>query len=110
FHNRFQQGAVRAYRDGRLGQPPAKGCGMKWIDDAACADAARPVRTAQADLRRIRAHPDFWYPLAWSDQLAAGAVIGRDFAGEPIALWRGKNGKVFALEDRCAHRQVPLSK
>ena len=24
-------------------------------------------------------------------------------------LFRGKSGQVFALEDRCAHRQVPLS-
>ncbi len=61
-----------------------------------------------ADLRRVGAHPDFWYPLAWSDDLRPGRVIGRDFGGEPIALYRGAGGQVFALEDRCAHRQVPL--
>ena len=31
------------------------------------------------------------------------------FAGERIALYRGESGTVYALEDRCAHRQVPLS-
>ena len=33
----------------------------------------------------------------------------RRFAGDPVVLFRGKSGQVFALEDRCAHRQVPLS-
>ena len=70
------------------------------------------VRAANApnafDLRRVGAHPDYWYPLAWSDELKPGKALGRRFAGQPIALVRGKNGVVFALEDRCAHRQVPL--
>ena len=69
---------------------------------------AGAVTCETGDLRRVGAHPDFWYPLAWSDDLRAGRVIGREFAGEPIALYRGKSGQVFALEDRCAHRQVPL--
>ena len=60
------------------------------------------------DLRRTAANSDYWYPLAWSDELKAGRILGRRFAGEPIALYRGSSGKVFALEDRCAHRQVPL--
>ena len=60
------------------------------------------------DLRRVGAHPDYWYPLAWSDELKPGKALGRRFAGQPIALIRGKDGVVFALEDRCAHRQVPL--
>lgn len=60
------------------------------------------------DLRRVGAHPDYWYPLAWSDELKTGRAIGRRFAGDPIVLYRGNSGRVFALEDRCAHRQVPL--
>ncbi len=62
------------------------------------------------DLRRINAHPDHWYPLAWSRELKRGGTLAVSFAGEPIVLVRPKNGPVFALEDRCAHRQVPLSK
>ncbi len=60
------------------------------------------------DLRRIGSHPDYWYPLAWSSDLKAGKTLARRFSGEPIVLYRGKSGQVFALEDRCAHRQVPL--
>lgn len=60
------------------------------------------------DLRRVRTNPDFWYPMAWSDQVKCGRTLGLHFAGEPVVLYRGTSGRIFALEDRCAHRQVPL--
>ncbi|MGH6889957.1 MAG: Rieske 2Fe-2S domain-containing protein [Rhizomicrobium sp.] len=60
------------------------------------------------DLRRIDTHPDYWYPVAWSRDIKCGKTFGVRFAGEPIVLFRGASGGVFALEDRCAHRQVPL--
>jgi phenylpropionate dioxygenase-like ring-hydroxylating dioxygenase large terminal subunit len=65
--------------------------------------------TRGPDLRRTATHPDFWYPLAWSEEVKAGKTLARRFAGEPVVLFRGKSGQIFALEDRCAHRQVPLS-
>ncbi len=69
----------------------------------------RPANSANAfDLRRVGSHPDYWYPVAWSEELKAGKAIARQFAGEPIVLYRGEAGEVHALEDRCAHRQVPL--
>src|SRR6202022_4586381 len=69
----------------------------------------RPANSPNAfDLRRVGAHPDHWYAVAWSDELKQGKTLGRRFAGDPIVLYRGKAGRVFALEDRCAHRQVPL--
>jgi phenylpropionate dioxygenase-like ring-hydroxylating dioxygenase large terminal subunit len=61
------------------------------------------------DLRHVGSHPDFWYPLSRSKYLKAGKMLKTSFAGDPIVLARTKNGKIFALEDRCAHRQVPLS-
>ena len=61
------------------------------------------------DLRRTGSHPDYWYPLAWSSELKPGATLARRFAGDPIVLFRGRSGVASALEDRCAHRQVPLS-
>lgn len=63
-----------------------------------------------SDLRRVDAHPDYWYPAAWSHQVHPGKTFATRFAGEPIVLIRPRGGDVFALEDRCAHRQVPLSK
>ncbi len=73
------------------------------------ANAAAPSNAPESvDLRRTAANPDYWYPLAWSDELKAGRILGRRFAGEPIALYRTASGQAVALEDRCAHRQVPL--
>ena len=60
------------------------------------------------DIRKSALDPDFWYPVARSRDLKPGKVIAARFAGEPIVLVRPRNAEPFALEDRCAHRQVPL--
>jgi renierapurpurin 18,18'-hydroxylase len=64
---------------------------------------------ATADLRRIGINPDYWYPVAASPSVPPKGTCAATFAGEQIALYRGQSGTVYALEDRCAHRQVPLS-
>jgi renierapurpurin 18,18'-hydroxylase len=68
----------------------------------------RELAGASPDLRRTGLHPDHWYPLARAADLKPGKTLGVHFAGEPIVLVRPQSGAVFALEDRCAHRQVPL--
>lgn len=83
-------------------QTQAPATGNAGAPNQAAPDA--PVR----DLRRVGIHPDYWYPLAWSHEVKRGKTHGVTFAGEPIVLARTESGKVFALEDRCAHRQVPL--
>jgi len=67
-----------------------------------------PTQRTTRDLRRVDIHPDHWYPLAWSREVKRGKAHGVRFAGDPIVLVRTESGRVFALEDRCAHRQVPL--
>jgi len=50
-----------------------------------------------------------WYVAAWSrevDHELRRFVI----LGDPVLLFRRKDGTVAALEDRCPHRQLPLSK
>jgi renierapurpurin 18,18'-hydroxylase len=66
------------------------------------------IESSVRDLRRVPIHPNHWYPLAWSNEVKRGQAHGVQFAGEPIVLARTRSGNVFALEDRCAHRQVPL--
>jgi phenylpropionate dioxygenase-like ring-hydroxylating dioxygenase large terminal subunit len=69
----------------------------------------RPVHAPPAcDLRKTGIHPDFWYPLARSKDVKKGGMLGVTFAGDPIVLVRTASGRIYALEDRCAHRQVPL--
>ena len=74
-----------------------------WMEGGATRGA--PVR----DLRRVGIHRNHWYPLAWSREVKPGRSVAARFAGEPIVIVRPKDGPVFALENRCAHRQVPLS-
>jgi renierapurpurin 18,18'-hydroxylase len=62
-----------------------------------------------ADLRRVGISPDFWYPVAVSASVRREKTFAARFAGERIALYRSAGGVAYALEDRCAHRQVPLS-
>ena len=66
------------------------------------------ISPAPRDLRKTGIHPDHWYPLARSRDLKPARTLGVSFAGNPIVVVRAEDGSVFALEDRCAHRQVPL--
>jgi vanillate O-demethylase monooxygenase subunit len=52
---------------------------------------------------------DGWYVAAWSTELQ-GKPMAVEITGEDIVLFRDKSGQVHALEDRCAHRGVPLSR
>src|SRR5207237_4925992 len=49
-----------------------------------------------------------WYPALVSHELAEGEVKGANLLGERIAFKR-VDGRVYALEDRCAHRGVRFS-
>lgn len=55
-------------------------------------------------------HPDHWYPVLWEKELKVGEVREVVFWRRSIALYRGRDGKIRALENRCAHRQLKLSK
>ncbi len=69
------------------------------------ADPEKPA----ADIRKTGIDPNFWYPIARSKEVKKGKTFGTTFAGEPIVVARTESGEVFALEDRCAHRQVPFA-
>jgi phenylpropionate dioxygenase-like ring-hydroxylating dioxygenase large terminal subunit len=71
--------------------------------------AGRIATEEMTDLRRVGINPDFWYPVAVSASVREGNTFAACFAGQRIALYRGASGAVYALDDRCAHRQVPLS-
>jgi len=51
-----------------------------------------------------------WYVAGWSHHFAADALVARTILGEPIVLYRKRDGGVVALEDRCCHRLAPLSR
>jgi phenylpropionate dioxygenase-like ring-hydroxylating dioxygenase large terminal subunit len=54
--------------------------------------------------------PDYWYAVEYDRALKRGQVVEVKFWGTGIALYRGRDGTLRALEDRCAHRQLKLSR
>ena len=49
-----------------------------------------------------------WYVAAWDHEIGRD-MLRRIVMDEPIVLYRREDGKPVALEDRCCHRQAPLS-
>jgi phenylpropionate dioxygenase-like ring-hydroxylating dioxygenase large terminal subunit len=50
-----------------------------------------------------------WYVAAWDHEVQPGQRLSRTLLGERVVLFRGQDGRAFALEDRCCHRAAPLS-
>jgi phenylpropionate dioxygenase-like ring-hydroxylating dioxygenase large terminal subunit len=53
---------------------------------------------------------NFWYILAESKELKVNQLKPCELFGQWIVLFRDREGKACALEDRCLHRSVQLSK
>jgi phenylpropionate dioxygenase-like ring-hydroxylating dioxygenase large terminal subunit len=70
-------------------------------------DRAKSRRQKQ---RAAGLHPDYWYPVLWDHELKAGESREVVFWKQSIVVFRGTDGVVRALENRCAHRQLKLSK
>lgn len=49
-----------------------------------------------------------WYVAAWAREISR-QPFARVLLGEPVVLFRRQDGAPVALEDRCCHRQLPLS-
>ena len=77
------------------------------VDNTAPLERAEELRDLP-DIRKTAIDPNFWYPVARSKDLKHGKTLPVTFAGEPIVLARTESGELFALENRCAHRQIPL--
>jgi len=50
-----------------------------------------------------------WYVCAWSEDIGHRQAMARTVIGERIVLFRTSQNKIAAMEDRCAHRRMPLS-
>jgi phenylpropionate dioxygenase-like ring-hydroxylating dioxygenase large terminal subunit len=53
--------------------------------------------------------PNYWYPVEWDERLKPGQVVEVAFWKQSIALFRGADGTLHAIANRCAHRQLKLS-
>ena len=73
-----------------------------------------PPSFEQAKNRRqkVRAaglDPNYWYPVEYSKAVKVGQVVEVMFWRRSVALFRGEDGQLRAVENRCAHRQLKLS-
>ena len=73
-----------------------------------------PASPAEAATLRQRAwaaglDPSYWYPVEYDAAVRPGEVVEIKSKLGSLALFRGMDGKLGAMEDRCAHRQVKLS-
>lgn len=50
-----------------------------------------------------------WYPLGLTSELAAGQVVGRDFLGTRVVIYRYAAGKVVVQSAWCPHLGADLS-
>ena len=74
-------------------------------------DSVREPETAPAAKMRDTCGrlKEAWYAAGLSTGLGAKRPIGCVILGEPLVLWRKADGGPVAKEDRCAHRNAPLS-
>lgn len=49
-----------------------------------------------------------WYVAAWAHEIG-GDPLARMILNEPVVLFRTAGGRAAVLEDRCCHRNAPLS-
>ncbi len=68
------------------------------------------AKTKRQKQRAAGLHPDYWYPAEWSKDLKVLDKKEVIFWKRSIVIFRGADGKVRALENRCAHRQLKLSR
>ncbi len=82
-------------------------------------EAERQTRVSPPDFaaavnrrQKVRAaglHPDYWYPVEFDKAIKPGQSREVTFWKRSIALFRGMDGQLRAIENRCAHRQLKLT-
>jgi len=82
---------------------------MKQELSNGCPPSFAEARTQRQKARVAGLHPDYWYPVEYNRAVRAGKVIEVKFWNTSIALYRGTDGELYAIENRCAHRQLKLS-
>ena len=71
--------------------------------------AASSSRQWAPYLEAVSGFKNHWYPALFSHELKDNDIKGVLIAGHEIALRRAKS-KTYALQDRCLHRGVRMSR
>jgi phenylpropionate dioxygenase-like ring-hydroxylating dioxygenase large terminal subunit len=68
-----------------------------------------PPRSRDDELAFLDAARPFWHPVARSEDLSPGEVLGVQLLEEELVLWRTPDGRVALADDLCAHRGTMMS-
>lgn len=66
-------------------------------------------KSRREQVRSVGQSGNYWYAMEMSSKLKKGQSVEVIFWKSPIALYRGEDGKVNAIENRCPHRQLRLT-
>ncbi|PRP91161.1 Toluene-4-sulfonate monooxygenase system iron-sulfur subunit TsaM1 [Enhygromyxa salina] len=67
------------------------------------------AKNRRQKVRAAGMNPNYWYPVGYAAELGPGEVTEVTFWGKDFALFRGQDGRLRAIENRCAHRQLKLT-
>src|SRR5712692_8359701 len=76
---------------------------------SAAPPAFSEARNRRQKVRAAGLNPDYWYAVEHDSAIKPGQTAEVIFWKKSIALYRGEDGTLSALDNRCAHRQVKLS-
>lgn len=67
------------------------------------------ARNRREKVRAAGMDPNYWYAVEQVANVAKKQVVEVKFWGTSVALYRDEDGRFHAVENRCAHRFVPLT-
>src|SRR5262249_24069430 len=79
------------------------------INGSALAPSFEAARNRRQRARAAGLHPDYWYAVEYDRAVPRGGAVEVRFWNTSIALYRGDDGQLHAVENRCAHRQLKLT-
>lgn len=67
------------------------------------------AKNRRQKVRAAGLDPNYWYAVEHDSKIANKQIVEVKFWGESVALYRSEGGRLYAIENRCAHRHVPLT-
>lgn len=67
------------------------------------------AKNRRQKVRAAGLDPNYWYAVEQDHAIAKKQVVEVKFWGESVALYRDEQGRLHAVENRCAHRHLPLT-
>ena len=66
-------------------------------------------KNRRTKVRAAGLDPNYWYAVERDETVKNREIVEVKFQGQSVALYRDDTGRLHALENRCAHRAVPLT-